>query len=75
MGRLSVTHALALRRLAQLYAAYRANDAAIEVWFLLAAQLFHCDSEKEMRAAIREVLALDPKNRRAYRLLSLLEQR
>ena len=66
---------LLLRRIAEFHLENDDRDAAIEMLFLLAGRLFERRNVAGMRQALEQVLVLDPKHRRAYKLLGLLEQR
>ncbi len=66
---------LLLRAIAEFHVAHGDKDAALETLFALAGGLFERRNVEGMRAALEQVLVLDPENARAYRLLGLLEQR
>lgn len=66
---------LLLRRIAEFHLENDEREGAIEMLFLLAGRLFERRNVTGMRQAIEQVLVLDPKHRRAYKLLGLLEQR
>ena len=66
---------LLLRRIAEFHLENDDRDGAIEMLFLLAGRLFERQNVAGMRQALEQVLVLDPRHRRAYKLLGLLEQR
>lgn len=66
---------LLLRRVAEFYLEQRDEAAAIETLFLLSGRLFERRNFEGMRRALEQVLVLDPTNKRAYRLLGLLDER
>lgn len=66
---------LLLRRIAEFHLETKQRDAAMETLFTLAARLFERRNVEGMRKALEQVLVLDPENRRAFKLLGLLEQR
>ncbi len=66
---------LLLRRIAEFHLQNDEREGAIEMLFLLAARLFERRNVTGMRQALEQVLVLDPKHRRAYKLLGLLEVR
>lgn len=66
---------LLLRRIAEFHVEHAQKDAALDTLFALAGGLFERRNVEGMRQALEQVLVLDPDNARAYRLLSLLEQR
>ena len=51
------------------------REGALEMLFLLAGRLFERRNVKGMQRALEQVLIIEPDNRRAYKLLGLLEQR
>jgi hypothetical protein len=66
---------LLLRRIAEFHVEHAQKDAALDTLFALAGGLFERRNVEGMRQALEQVLVLDRDNARAYRLLSLLEQR
>ncbi len=66
---------LLLRRIAEFHLENKQREAAMETLFTLAARLFERRNVEGMRKALEQVLVLDPDNRRAFKLLGLLEQR
>lgn len=66
---------LLLRRIAEFYVAHGMRRQALDVLFELASGLFERRNIEGMRAALEQVRVLDPENRRASRLLALLDQR
>ena len=66
---------LLLRRIAEFHLEHQRQEAAMEVLFVLAGRLFERRNVEGMRTALEQVLVLDPTNKRAFRLLGLLEQR
>lgn len=66
---------LLLRRIAEFHLENGDREGAIEMLFLLASRLFERRNVTGMRQALEQVLVLDPKHRRAYKLLGLLEAR
>jgi hypothetical protein len=66
---------LLARRVAEFHLEAGQNDAAMDVLFALAGQLFARRNVEGMRAAIEQVRVLDPRNERARRLLALLARR
>lgn len=66
---------LLLRRIAELYVKHALRGPAREALFALATGLFERRNIEGMRQALEQVLVLEPQNRRAQRLLALLEQR
>jgi hypothetical protein len=66
---------LLLRRVAEFYLENRDQAAAMETLFLLASRLFERRNVEGMRRALEQVLVLDPTNKRAFRLLGLLDER
>lgn len=66
---------LLLRRVAEFYLENNDRSAAMETLFLLASRLFERRNVEGMRRALEQVLVLDPTNKRAFRLLGLLDER
>jgi hypothetical protein len=66
---------LLARRVAEFHLEAGQHDAAMEVLFALAGQLFARRNVEGMRAALEQVRVLDPHNERAARLLALLARR
>jgi hypothetical protein len=66
---------LLARRVAEFHLESGQNEAAMDVLFALAGQLFARRNVEGMRAAVEQVLVLDPRNERARRLLALLARR
>jgi len=66
---------LLMRRIAEFHLETDDQPAAIEMLFTLASRLFERRNVTGMRQALEQVLVLDPKHRRAYKLLGLLEAR
>lgn len=66
---------LLLRRIAEFHLENDDPQGAIDMLFLLAGRLFERRNVLGMRQALEQVLVLDPKHKRAYKLLGLLEQR
>lgn len=66
---------LLMRRIAEFHLETDDQEAAIEMLFTLARRLFERRNVTGMRQALEQVLVLDPKHRRAYKLLGLLEAR
>jgi hypothetical protein len=66
---------LLARRVAELHLEAGQHDAAMDVLFALAGQLFARRNVEGMRAALEQVRVLDPRNERAARLLALLARR
>lgn len=66
---------LLLRRIAEFHLETDDAQGAIDMLFLLAGRLFERRNVVGMRQALEQVLVLDPKHKRAYKLLGLLEQR
>lgn len=66
---------LLMRRIAEFYLEVGQNEAAMDVLFALSGRLFERRNVEGMRAALEQVLVLDPGNARARKLLSLLVKR
>lgn len=66
---------LLLRRIALFHLEHENRDHAMECLFKLAGTLFERRNLVGMREALEQVLVLDPKNKRAYKLLGLLDAR
>jgi hypothetical protein len=66
---------LLLRRITEFHIETQQKDAALECLFKLSTRLFERRNVIGMRAALEQVLVLDPGNKRAYKLLGLLEAR
>jgi hypothetical protein len=66
---------LLLRRVVELHIEIGDRFGAIESLFTLALRLFERRNVVGMRQALEQVLVIEPDNRRAYKLLGLLEQR
>jgi len=66
---------LLMRRIAEFHLEDGQNDAAMDVLFALSRRLFERRNVEGMRAALEQVLVLDPGNARAGKLLSLLVKR
>ncbi|GAB4212203.1 MAG: hypothetical protein OHK0013_34710 [Sandaracinaceae bacterium] len=66
---------LLARRIAEFYLANHRPALALEQLFSLASGLFERRNVEGMRQALEQVLVIDPRNERASRLLSLLDQR
>lgn len=66
---------LLLRAIAEFHVAHEQMEAALDTLFALAGGLFERRNVEGMRQALEQVLVLDPKNARAFRLLGLLEKR
>lgn len=66
---------LLLRRIAEFHLETGSEELAMESLFKLASGLFERQNLVGMRQALEQVLVLDPKNKRAFKLLGLLEQR
>ena len=66
---------LLMRRIAEFHLEGGQNDAAMDVLFALSGRLFERRNVEGMRAALEQVLVLDPGNARAGKLLSLLVKR
>jgi hypothetical protein len=66
---------LLLRRIAEFYLEQGQEEPAIECLFRLARQLFERRNVVGMRAALEQILILDPDEPRAHKLLALLERR
>lgn len=66
---------LLLRRVAEFHLETGSEELAMESLFKLASALFERQNVVGMRQALEQVLVLDPKNKRAFKLLGLLEQR
>lgn len=66
---------LLLRRIAEFHLEHQRQEPAMETLFVLAGRLFERRNVEGMRSALSQVLVLDPTNKRAFRLLGLLEQR
>jgi len=66
---------LLLRRIAEFHLENGHREPAMEALFTLAARLFERRNVEGMRKALEQVLVLEPDNRRAFKLLGLLEQR
>ncbi|RLB45295.1 MAG: hypothetical protein DRJ42_30250 [Deltaproteobacteria bacterium] len=66
---------LLLRRIVEFHVANADSEGAIDALFLLATSLFERRNTLGMRHALEQVLVIEPENRRAYKLLGLLEQR
>ncbi|MDW8363458.1 MAG: hypothetical protein RMK74_13745 [Myxococcales bacterium] len=66
---------LLLRRITEFYIETQQRDAALECLFRLSSRLFERRNVIGMRAALEQVLVLDPDNPRAHRLLTLLQSR
>ncbi len=66
---------LLARRVAEFHLEAGEDAAAMDVLFALAGQLFARRNVEGMRAALEQVLVLDPGNERAGRLLALLVRR
>lgn len=66
---------LLLRRVTELHLEHGREEDAMECLFLLATRLFERRNMEGMRKALEQVLVIDPTNRRAYKLLGLLDER
>jgi hypothetical protein len=66
---------LLLRRIAEFHIEQANKVQALDCLFKLAAGLFERRNVHGMRRALEQVLVLDPKNQRAYKLLGLLSAR
>jgi hypothetical protein len=66
---------LLLRRIAEFHLEHDHRELACECLFKLASGLFERRNVLGMRAALQQVLVLDPDNARATKLLDLLEKR
>ncbi len=66
---------LLMRRIAEFHLEVGQNEAAMDVLFALAGRLFERRNVEGMRAALEQVLVLDPGNARARKLLALLVER
>jgi hypothetical protein len=66
---------LLMRRIAEFHLEVGQNEAAMDVLFALASRLFERRNVEGMRAALEQVLVLDPGNARARKLLALLVKR
>ncbi len=66
---------LLLRRLTEFHLEHGLEAEAMECLFTLASRLFERHNFQGMREALEQVLVLDPDNRRAYKLLGLLDAR
>jgi hypothetical protein len=66
---------LLLRRIALFHLEHENREHAMECLFKLASGLFERRNLVGMREALEQVLVLDPKNKRAYKLLGLLDAR
>lgn len=66
---------LLMRRIAEFHLEVGQNEAAMDVLFALAGRLFERRNVEGMRAALEQVLVLDPANARARKLLALLVER
>lgn len=66
---------LLLRRVSEFHLRRGDQERAMETLFQLAARLFERRNVLGMRSALEQVLELDPKNKRAYKLLGLLDAR
>ncbi len=66
---------LLLRRVVEFHMENGDCEGTMEMLFLLAGRLFERRNVQGMRDALQQVLVIEPDNRRAYKLLGLLEQR
>lgn len=66
---------LLLRRVSEFYLEAADGVSAVDALFTLATRLFERRNVEGMRGALEQILVLDPQNRRAYKLLGLLDQR
>jgi hypothetical protein len=66
---------LLLRRIVEFHVENNDREGAIESLFLLAGRLFERRNTVGMQQALEQVLIIEPDNRRAYKLLGLLEKR
>ncbi|MCB9601102.1 MAG: hypothetical protein H6721_22580 [Sandaracinus sp.] len=66
---------LLLRRIAEFHLEHGHHELAIDCLFKLASGLFERRNVVGMRAALEQVLVLEPDNQRARKLLGLLEKR
>ena len=66
---------LLLRRISIFHLEHENREHAMECLFKLAGGLFERRNLVGMREALEQVLELDPKNKRAYKLLGLLDAR
>jgi hypothetical protein len=66
---------LLLRRIVEFHVENKDSLGAIDTLFILAGRLFERRNTVGMRQALEQVLVIEPDNRRAYKLLGLLEQR
>ncbi len=66
---------LLLRRIVEFHVENNDRMGAIDTLFILAGRLFERRNTVGMRQALEQVLVIEPDNRRAYKLLGLLEKR
>jgi len=66
---------LLLRRIVEFHIENNDRTGAIDTLFSLATRLFQRRNTVGMRQALEQVLVIEPDNRRAYKLLGLLEKR
>jgi hypothetical protein len=66
---------LLLRRIVEFHVENNDRMGAIDTLFTLAGRLFERRNTVGMRQALEQVLVIEPDNRRAYKLLGLLEKR
>ncbi|MEM9067486.1 MAG: tetratricopeptide repeat protein [Myxococcota bacterium] len=66
---------LLLRRIAEFHLQTGSAEAAKDCLFRLARRLFERRNVDGMRAALQQILVLEPRNPQAHRLLSLLDRR
>ncbi len=66
---------LLLRRIVEFHVENNDRTGAIDTLFTLAGRLFERRNTVGMRQALEQVLVIEPDNRRAYKLLGLLEKR